>query len=164
MTRTVRDYMTPAARTIGADQPMAAAHRAMRARRIRHLPVLERGRLVGIVTERDLHLVETLRDVDPDRVPVEEAMTPDPYAVAPDTPLVEVVEAMARRKLGSAVVVDGGRVVGMFTVVDALQALAELLRRRRPVVRKRAAGSGAGRGSRRPGGGRRAGRHGPVRN
>ena len=117
--------------TIGIDQPMTAAHQLMREHRIRHLPVLAGGRLVGVVSDRDLHLVETLRDVDPDKVAVEDALSPDPYTVAPETPLDEVVQTMADRKLGSALVVRGTRVVGIFTTVDALHALAALLQRRR---------------------------------
>ena len=99
----------------------------MREHRIRHLPVLHGGRLVGIVSDRDLHLVETLRDIDPDEVTVEDAMSPDLYAVGPDEALVHVVDTMAARKLGAAVVARGARVLGVFTTVDALHALADLL-------------------------------------
>lgn len=127
---TVEQYMSPAPFTIARDQPMAEAHRMMREHRIRHLPVLHGGRLVGIVSDRDLHLIETLRDVDPDEVEVEEAMTPQVYAVAPDAPLADVVAAMAERKLGAAVVARGERVLGVFTTVDALHVLAGLLAER----------------------------------
>jgi acetoin utilization protein AcuB len=61
----VQKYMTTDIQTIGDEQPMSVAHRMMREQRIRHLPVLHQGRVVGIVTDRDLHLVETLQDVDP---------------------------------------------------------------------------------------------------
>jgi acetoin utilization protein AcuB len=81
-----------------------------------------------MVTVRDLHLVETLRDVDPQQVRVEEAMTPYPYVVAPDALLRDVCLEMADRKLGSAVVVSGHKVVGVLTTVDALRALADALR------------------------------------
>ena len=124
---TVDRYMSPAPFTIACDQPMAEAHRMMREHRIRHLPVLHGGRLVGIVSDRDLHLVETLRDIDPDEVTVEDAMSPDLYAVGPDEALVHVVDTMAARKLGAAVVARGARVLGVFTTVDALHALADLL-------------------------------------
>lgn len=132
---TIRNYMTPSPITIGKDQPLTLAHEVMREHRIRHLPVLERGRLIGIVTERDLHLVETLRDVDPASVKVEEAMTPEPYAISPETSLEWVVSEMAEHKYGAAVVVDGrNKVLGVFTTVDALRSLQDLLadeRRRR---------------------------------
>jgi acetoin utilization protein AcuB len=76
-----------------------------------------------MVTERDLAMVETVDDVDPAEVTVADAMTPDPYLVGPGMPLADVAREMAERRLGSAVVVDKGHVIGIFTTVDALQAL-----------------------------------------
>jgi acetoin utilization protein AcuB len=124
---TVRDYMSSSPITVGQTQSLAAAHRLMRENGIRHLPVLEGGELVGILSQRDLHLVETLRDVDPATVLVEEAMTPDPYTVGPRVHLTTVMRHMAEHRQGSAVVIDGGKVVGVFTTVDALRAAADLL-------------------------------------
>lgn len=123
----IRKYMTTDVQTIGDEQPMSVAHQMMRAQHIRHLPVLHQGKLVGVVSDRDLRLLETLRDVDPARVAVSEAMTAEPYAVSPEDSLGEVVKTMATRKYGSAVVTDHGHVVGIFTTVDACRAFAELL-------------------------------------
>jgi acetoin utilization protein AcuB len=118
---------------IRRDETIAAAHETMRGHRIRHLPVMDGRRLVGIVSDRDLHLVESLRDVDPQIVRVDEAMTPGPYAVGPRTSLAKVARSMAKAKYGSAIVMDRGRVVGIFTATDALDALAALLGPRRHV-------------------------------
>ena len=109
---------------------MALAHRMMRENHIRHLPVLHGARIVGIVSDRDLNLIETLRDVDPKVVTVEDAMTPNPYIVQPDASLDEVVATMAEKKYGCAVVVQHDKVVGIFTTVDACRAFAELLHSR----------------------------------
>ncbi len=123
-------YMSRQPWTIRKDATMAQAHTLMRQHKIRHLPVLEARKLVGIVTERDLHLIETLPGSDPDATSVEEAMTVDVYAVGVDEPVAEIVENMATHKYGSAVVLDRrGGVAGIFTTVDALQVLAETLRR-----------------------------------
>lgn len=119
--------MTPSPLVIEVGQTLEDAHRLMARRRIRHLPVVASGRLVGIVSLRDLHLLETLKDVEPDSVGVEEAMTPLPYTVRESAPLVDVVKRMARKKLGSVVVVEKRAVVGVFTTTDALKLLAELL-------------------------------------
>jgi acetoin utilization protein AcuB len=124
---TIADRMTKTPHLIGAEQSMKAAHDVMRKFEIRHLPVLHGGKLIGLLSLRDLHLVETLPNVDPELVRVEEAMTQDVYAVEPKTPLKQVVSEMAARKLGSAVVVEGSKVVGVFTTVDALDLLAERL-------------------------------------
>ena len=102
----------------------------MREHKIRHLPVLEGGRLVGMITLRDLHLVETLKDVDPKKITVEDAMSSTVYAIVPDAPLDEVAAEMAEHKYGSAVVMQNNKVVGIVTTVDVCRALAELLRGR----------------------------------
>jgi acetoin utilization protein AcuB len=123
----IRDHMTAHPHTVGQEQMMAFAHALMRKHAIRHLPVLHAGKVVGMVSTRDLHLVETLPDVDPEHTSVEEAMSTDVYIVAPEALLTEVAEVMAARKLGSAVVIDHGGVVGVFTTTDALHALAKAL-------------------------------------
>lgn len=129
---TVRSYMTPSPHTIGAEQSLDQAHALMRAHRVRHLPVLRGGSLVGIVSQRDLMLVESLPGVDAKEVPVEDAMTTDLYEVSPSTPVAEVANHMADHKLGSAIVANGDRVLGVFTVTDACRALAKLMAPRRP--------------------------------
>lgn len=124
---TISDFMTKSPHVIGMEQPLSLAHKLMRAKRIRHLPVLHGGKLVGLISLGDLHLLETLPDIDPARVLVEDAMSQDVYNVRPDAPLRSAVREMARRKLGSAVVMDGRKVVGIFTTVDALRALDRAL-------------------------------------
>ena len=84
----------------------------------------------GALGARIEHLVETLRDVDPSSVTVEEAMSEHVYAVDPDTSLDVVAESLAEHKYGSAVVMQNGKVVGIFTTNDACRALAELLHSR----------------------------------
>jgi len=126
----VDKYMTTSPYSVGQEQKLSQAHKLMREHSIRHLPVLHGGQLVGLLTDRDLHLIESLRDVDPERVLVEEAMTPTVFTVSPKAVLDEVVSEMAQHKYGCAVVVDNGKVVGIFTTIDALRAFAELLETR----------------------------------
>lgn len=127
---TIQKYMTTSPHTIGDDQPMAKAHQLMREFRLRHLPVMHGGKLVGLLSDRDLNLVETLRDVDPKLVPVADAMSPDVYVVAPEASIDEVVTTMAQHKYGCAVVAQNHKVVGIFTTVDVCTAFAELLHTR----------------------------------
>jgi acetoin utilization protein AcuB len=129
--RTVQEFMTVGPVVIARGRTLSEAHRVMRERGIRHLPVVEAGRLVGLVSQRDLYLLETLEGVDPATETVEEAMTREPFAVPPGAPLDEVAEEMAERRIGSAVVVDRGSVIGLFTTVDALRALAAVQHRSR---------------------------------
>ena len=126
----IQSYMTTSPRTIDADRTMADAHGVMREHQLRHLPVVSAERLVGVISVGDLHLVETLRDVDPSTIRVEDVMTRSVYSVSPDAPLDGVVQEMARHKYGSVVVVDNGHVVGIFTTVDACRAFADTLQTR----------------------------------
>ena len=122
-------YMTRQPWTIEPGATLTAAHQLMRSHAIRHLPVIDAGKLVGIVSERDLHLIETLPDSDPDEVTVDDAMTETVYVAAPTDDVSEVVDRMAAGKLGSAVVMQDHSVEGIFTSIDALQVLSHLLRR-----------------------------------
>jgi acetoin utilization protein AcuB len=132
MKPSVGDYMTHHPHTVGKEQPIEIAHRFMQHHHIRHLPVLEAGKLVGLVSQRDLHLIETLSDVDPAKTHVEEAMTQDVYITTAETPLEEVAANMAEHKYGSAVITEGSKIAGVFTTVDALRALANFIRRSTP--------------------------------
>jgi acetoin utilization protein AcuB len=127
----IRQYMNAAPHSIGRDQPLSVAQERMRAWGVRHLPVLDGGKLVGILSQRDALFVETLRDVDPTKVPVEDAMSADVYIVEPETPLMDVANAMADHKYGCAVITDGPRIVGIFTTVDATRALAGIVEGKR---------------------------------
>jgi acetoin utilization protein AcuB len=127
---TIQKYMTTSPHSIGTDQPLAKAHEMMRELDIRHLPVLLGGQLVGILTDRDLALIESMSGVDPRKVTIEDAMTSSVYSVEPGTPLDEVVATMGARKLGSAVIMQNGKVVGIFTTVDLCSAFTDLLQNR----------------------------------
>ena len=122
--RTVGDFMSRMPHSIGADQMLSVAHEMMRKHHIRHLPVLRGGRLVGVLSQRDLYRVETLRDVDPEHVGVEEAMSESVYVVSPKTSLAAVAKEMLDGGFGCAVVLDRGKLVGIFTTSDALKVLA----------------------------------------
>lgn len=121
--------MTAAPHTIGRTRSLSVAAKMMRDNQIRHLPVLDGGRIVGILSERDILMIEALPGVNPTDVRVEEAMVEEVFTVAPETPVGEAIEMMIERKLGSAVVGGGERVLGVFTTIDALQAFHDLLER-----------------------------------
>lgn len=123
--------MTHCPHTIGHDQPLSAAHEMMRRYGIRHLPVLQGGKLVGMLSQRDLHFIETLSNVDPEKVSVNDAMSTDTYAVGPRSSLGKVAAAMADHRYGSAVIVDKGQVIGILTTVDGMRALSIQLAERR---------------------------------
>jgi acetoin utilization protein AcuB len=127
MNLTVQKFMSPLPHTIRHDQCLDVAHKLMRKHDIRHLPVLKDGRLAGILSQRDLYMIEALDGVDLTQVPVFEAMTTDVYAVGPRTSIRKIAEEMATHRYGSVVVMDGDEVIGIFTTTDALAALHGVL-------------------------------------
>jgi acetoin utilization protein AcuB len=127
---TIQKYVTTSPHSIGTDQTLAKAHEMMKTHAIRHLPVLSGGHIVGMLTDRDLNLIEAMKGVDPHQVKVDDAMGTNVYSVSPETPLDEVVATMGEKKYGSAVVLQNGKVVGIFTTVDLCRAFAELLHTR----------------------------------
>jgi acetoin utilization protein AcuB len=123
----VAEYMTAGPYAVGPNEALREAHRLMTTHAIRHLPVTADGRLVGIISDRDVELVWKLSHAPSDVLTVEDAMIADPYTTTPETRLCEAVREMSRRKIGSAVVLDDRRVVGVLTSTDAMLALADVL-------------------------------------
>ncbi len=119
--------MTRLVHTVGTEQTISFALEHMRENKIRHLPVLRGGRLVGVVSDRDLGLVAGLNDVNPDNTKVEEAMTPVPYTASSDTTLLEVLQQMTEHKYGSVLIMDGTKVSGIFTTYDVVLLLTKSL-------------------------------------
>lgn len=127
---TIQKYMTTNPHSIGRDQTLATAEKMMHTHNIRHLPVLEGGKLVGIISDRDVKFVEAFKDVDPTKVKLDSVAIDHVFTVEPDARLDEVCDVMAEKKYGSAVVMSNDRLVGIFTWVDALRATSELLNSR----------------------------------
>ena len=121
------DVMTPGPLTIGVDQSLETARALMADRHCHHLPVLEEGELVGIVSDRDLDVIASIPGVDPKYTSVRKAMSRRPFVASVSTPLAAVAHEMAKHHLASAVVMDEGRVVGVFTTTDAFGAIERLL-------------------------------------
>lgn len=122
----IEKYMTPMPHTIGSYIPLKLAMNQMREHRIRHLPVENAGKLVGVLTDRDIKLASSITHSE--EFKVDDVMTPDPYTVTPHTPLDRVVFEMAEHKYGCAVIrQENGKVVGIFTATDALRVLGETL-------------------------------------
>ena len=124
---TVQEFMTPEPITTTSTASLAEVAAVMRSRVVRHLPVVDDGRLVGVVSERDIHVARTLRSVTLEDATAELVMAAHPLAVEPGARLSDVAARMLDRKVGSAVVVHEGRVVGIFTTHDALAALHRIL-------------------------------------
>ena len=126
----IQKYMTAIPHTIGAEQSLATARDYMKKHEIRHLPVLSGGKVVGILTDRDVKMALGLNGVNPILTRVQDFALEDAYQVRPQAKLDEVAAELAERKIGSALVIDHDHLIGIFTTTDAMRALAELLRTR----------------------------------
>lgn len=122
----VEDYMTESPYSVAANEGLTTARDLMKRHGVRHLSVTRDGQLVGVLSERDLAAARDVAD-DWKALIVADVMTAKPYVVRPDAPLNQVARAMAQGKYGTAVVVDGSDAIGIFTLVDALTALADTL-------------------------------------
>jgi acetoin utilization protein AcuB len=131
---TIKSAMRPFPFAIQADAGLEEAQRLFEEHQIRHLPVLEGDRLVGLISQHGAERAEALALRDGGVLPsVREVATLDVYTVDLDEPLDNVLLHMAANRLGSALVVRHERLVGIFTTTDALLGYADLLRKDEPM-------------------------------
>lgn len=126
----IQKFMSNSPLTINCDLTLLHAKEFMQKHHIRHLPVLEGGALVGIISERDIDFLKGFEGVELKNEKISNAMTLEPCIVEASTHLDEVCKIMAQGKIGSVLVQDNKKLVGIFTWVDALNAMSELLHTR----------------------------------
>jgi acetoin utilization protein AcuB len=128
----VKDSMTREVVVLSPRTTAAEALALCRERRIRHLPVLEEGRLVGIVSDRDLRSAAPAFG-DPERasalekIRISDVMARDVVSAHPDDPIEEAANRMRERKIGCLPVVKYGEMVGIVTSSDVMEALIYLV-------------------------------------
>lgn len=144
----VAAYTPRAPYSVGPKEPLGNARRLMEKYAIHELPVRAEGKLVGLLSARDLRLLWSLAQSPPESLTVEQAMSTDPYAVASSTALDEVVRIMLEREVDAAVVLEEGRVLGVFTPTNAMEALLDLLEPKRTRSDERLRSAQPRRGSR----------------
>lgn len=127
---TVKVAMTPFPWSIDIDAPLSRARAMMAEHDIHHLPVTEQGALVGVISGREVALgaaIAEARDARSEPL-VREVCVQHSYAVEDTEPLDGVLATMARERIGSALVTRRGKLVGVFTITDACQLMADWLR------------------------------------
>src|SRR5262249_36814866 len=103
----VRHCMTKNPVTIGPQEMLAAAQEKMTSRRFRHLPVVENGELIGILTDRDvIHYVGV-----EERTKVRAAMTETPLTISPDMPIEEATQLLLKHHISGLPVIERNNVV-----------------------------------------------------
>jgi CBS domain-containing protein len=129
----VGELMTRDVVTLKETQNLAKADELLRLHRIRHLPVLRQGKLVGLVTHRDLLRAAAVHATDPASQPLwaADVMTRDVDTVRADTPLKDAVALMLRHKYGCLPVVDAhGGLLGILTEADLVRYAQYLIAER----------------------------------
>jgi acetoin utilization protein AcuB len=134
---TVARWMTTKLVTINKGDPVSLAFELLLTNDIRHLPVLSKGKLVGILTDRDLHeatipyesslsrrgMYTTIREI-----PVERIMTPNPVTIGLDTSIEQAAQTLFDRKIDCLPVKDSkGKLFGIITSTDILRAFIEFM-------------------------------------
>ena len=133
----VRDVMTPNPVTISPEESLMEALQMMRLRKIRRIPVVSGGKLVGLLTEGDLKRAEpsTLSDTQEQFAAVMEGtqvnriMIQNLITTTPDAPVIDVARTLFKSKYGALPVLEDGKLVGILTDNDLIGALVKLLDR-----------------------------------
>ena len=132
----VEDVMTRDVVTLTPEHTLRDAIDLLRSKRIRHLPIVEAQKLVGIVTDRDVKRAtpSVIAGVDRDEydnslltIKVAQLMTREPITVPRQSALKAAVEIFINSKVGALPVVDEGHLVGILTEIDILRVAYDLL-------------------------------------
>jgi acetoin utilization protein AcuB len=139
----VRDFMTAPVTSVPQDASLLDAALTFRSTGFRYLPVVEGGRIVGVISDRDVQrvspsLFSKLSQEEYNHVfrttPIKDVMTRNPITVTPGTPLSEAATILDEHKVGCLPVVQDGQLVGIITVIDMLKVLILYLRGRAGVI------------------------------
>jgi len=140
----VKDFMSASPITINADTPILEALNIMRKRKVHQLPVMDHGKLVGLVTERELLKVSpspatTLSVFEMNyllsKMTVREVLVKDPITVEPSCTIEEAALQMRQHHVRSLLVVDGEKLQGIITQTDVFDALIRIFGLHRAGVR-----------------------------
>ncbi len=133
---TVEQVMTCDPTTISHDEPLRVAIDRMRERNCRRLPVVQSGKLVGIISDRDLRRATNSPFVMQerwynefllDKITVRACMSAEPITITAQTRIADAARVMRDRKIGGLPVVEGERLVGIVTETDLLNYLIRVL-------------------------------------
>ncbi len=123
----IDEYTSPISLLASEDMKVNEIIGLMEEKKVRHIPVVKENIPVGIISDRDLNLINFLKSGDV--LVAKDIMVPDPYCVPIGALIDEVAFEMSSRKIGSALVVNKeGALEGIFTSIDGLNALIEIVR------------------------------------
>jgi CBS domain-containing protein len=130
----VRDVMTTTPVTVSPEDSLQHALDLLEKHHVHELPVVEQGRLIGIVTDGDLKLMTPAYPLFPTQEDIRQAlrdlkvaaaMTVEPVTIEPDATLLEATKQLYERSIGSLLVAEGERLHGLISVSDILRIIIE---------------------------------------
>jgi len=130
----VREVMTTAPVTVGPEDSLQHAVDLLEKYQVHELPVVEQGRLIGIVTDGDLKLMTPAYPLFPDQdeirqalrdLKVAAAMTVEPVVIGPEATLLEATKLLYERSIGALLVTEEDRLLGILSVSDVLRIVIE---------------------------------------
>jgi IMP dehydrogenase len=118
-----KDFLQSELCFLAPNQTVFEAYAQMTKHRVRHLPVVENGKAVGMISDRDLQFIKDFGQNE--EILCEDIMSADPYIVGTETAVSEMSQEMVERRINSALICDDkDKIVGIFTATDALKILA----------------------------------------
>ncbi len=135
MQKTIRDIMTPEVTTLGRNDSLQLVKDIMTLGRVRHFPVVDDGKVVGVVSQRDLYRAslgsvmkygEKAQRAFLEGIAVKEVMSDPPITIAPHASVQEAARLMMEKKIGCLLVLEGSKLVGIVTESDMLKLVAEM--------------------------------------
>ena len=135
MQKTIRDIMTPEVTTLGRNDSLQLVKDIMTLGRVRHFPVVDDGKVVGVVSQRDLYWAslgsvmkygEKAQRAFLEGIAVKEVMSDPPITIAPHASVQEAARLMMEKKIGCLLVLEGSKLVGIVTESDMLKLVAEM--------------------------------------
>ena len=123
--------MTPFPHAVTGGEPVETVATLMKRHGVRHVPVKEGARVIGIISESDLRAADNpALGFSRDALCARDVLSPEPYVVDLHTPLSVVLRRMAEEKRSSALILKGGRLAGIVSVTDVCRVLADILEAR----------------------------------
>jgi len=135
MAKTVREIMTSEVTTLNRNDSLQLAKDIMNLGRVRHFPVIDDGKVVGVVSQRDLYKAslgsvmkygEKAQRAFLEGIAIKEVMTDPPLTIAPHATVQEAARLMMEKKIGCLPVLEGPKLVGIITETDMLKLVAEM--------------------------------------
>lgn len=123
---TVQKYMTYVPHLINYNASIADAIDVMKTQGIRHLPVIKGGKPAGVLSDRDVKGAMAFRGADPTKLIVGDICHDHPFTVSPQSNVSDVATEMVERRIDSALVLDNGHLVGIFTTSDAMKVIVDV--------------------------------------